>query len=107
MLNADRNGLAGRCEFAVADLYDPAWRVGEAAYLVLDPPRSGAGPNLTQWLDGSGVKRIVYVSCSPESFAQDANVLRGIGFELAEVGIYDMFPQTAHVETLGVFQRRW
>jgi len=107
-LNAARNGLDGRCEFAVQDLYDadcPA--PGQAEYVLLDPPRSGAGPTLTAWLASGDVQRIVYVSCSPASFATDAATLCGNGYALEQVGIFDMFPHTAHVETLGVFQKRW
>ena len=71
----------------------------------MDPPRSGAGPHLARWLT-PGLERIAYVSCQPATFAADARVLQDAGFNLTEVGIFDMFPQTAHVETLGVFQRR-
>jgi len=45
------------------------------------------------------------VSCNPSTFASDAKVLLEHGFALEEVGIYDMFPHTAHVETLGIFRR--
>ncbi len=107
-LNARLNRLEERCEFAVQDLYHPdCLHLGRADYLLLDPPRSGAGPNLGAWLDGSGARRVVYVSCSPASFASDALVLKQAGFVLEQVGIYDMFPHTAHVETLGVFQKSW
>jgi 23S rRNA (uracil1939-C5)-methyltransferase len=108
LMNARYNGLAERCEFAVQDLYDAdCLDLGQADYLVLDPPRSGAGPNLASWLETSGARRVAYVSCSPKSFAQDAAVLTQAGFALEQVGIYDMFPNTAHVETLGIFQRAW
>ena len=72
--------------------------------LLLDPPRTGAGANLPAWLH-AGVERVVYVSCNPVTFAADAAVLAAAGFQLAQAGVYDMFPQTAHVETLGVFRR--
>jgi 23S rRNA (uracil1939-C5)-methyltransferase len=49
--------------------------------------------------------RVIYVSCNPVTFARDAATLIRWGFTLAEVGIFDMFPHTAHVETLGVFVR--
>jgi 23S rRNA (uracil1939-C5)-methyltransferase len=107
-MNARYNGLSGRCEFAVQDLYDAdCLNLGQAEYLLLDPPRSGAGPNLAAWLETTGARRVAYVSCSPKSFAQDAAVLKQAGFSLEQVGIYDMFPNTAHVETLGIFQRAW
>jgi 23S rRNA (uracil1939-C5)-methyltransferase len=104
--NARRNGVAGQCEFRAVDLYDPRnGALGDAQLLLLDPPRSGAGPNLRNWLAAPSLRRAVYVSCNPVTFAEDAKVFVDQGFVLAEVGIYDMFPQTAHVETLGVFTR--
>ena len=107
-LNAHHNALAARCEFEVQDLYDPGClNLGQADYLLLDPPRSGAGPNLSAWLQNTGVQRVAYVSCSPASFAKDAAVLKQTGFTLEQVGIFDMFPNTAHVETLGIFQKSW
>ena len=105
-MNAAHNGLMGSVQFAVADLYSDTCTLdlGSTAALVLDPPRSGAGPQLATWL-GRQLRRIVYVSCNPTTFATDAALLASLGFKLREVGIYDMFPQTAHVETLGLFTR--
>ncbi len=107
--NALLNGCKARNEFAVADLYrsDEAEGLvtGEFDVLVLDPPRSGAGPGLPQWLRAFRGDDVVYVSCQPASFAADAAVLVQHGFALREVGVYDMFPHTAHVETMGHFVR--
>jgi len=104
--NARLNGLEARAEFAVADLYDAACPdIPESNYLLLDPPRSGAGPNLERWADSSRLERIAYVSCNPRSFAADAARLARLGFSLQEVGAFDMFPHTAHVEALGLFVR--
>lgn len=105
--NAQLNGLAERCDFAVADLYSdeaPPLPPNVSAML-LDPPRSGAGPHLDAWAAHDALQRIVYVSCNPATFATDAARLRSHGFALSEAGVYDMFPHTAHVETLGVFVR--
>lgn len=105
--NAQLNGLQHRCEFAVADLYDSRHAIPvDTRRLLLDPPRSGAGPQLARWLSRAELERVVYVSCNPTTFASDAAVLAGHGFALVDVGVFDMFPQTAHVETLGVFARR-
>jgi 23S rRNA (uracil1939-C5)-methyltransferase len=104
--NAARNGLSGRAEFAVADLYDARCpELPDSDCLLLDPPRSGAGPNLERWAESPGLRRIAYVSCNPRTFAADAARLATVGFTLQEVGIFDMFPHTAHVETLGLFVR--
>jgi 23S rRNA (uracil1939-C5)-methyltransferase len=105
-MNAAFNGLDSQCEFQVRDLYHPACEPpGETPYMLLDPPRSGAGPNLRSWLDGAKPLRVVYVSCHPGSFAADAKVLADQGYELKQVGVFDMFPHTSHVETLGCFSR--
>lgn len=104
--NAALNGLASRCEFRVADLYDPIYQLpADASQLLLDPPRSGAGPHLDAWLRSTTLQRVVYISCNPVTFASDAAILVKNGFTLREVGVFDMFPHTAHVETLGVFAR--
>lgn len=103
--NAQLNHLPGT--FQVADLYDvkaPTLLQADTRAMLLDPPRSGAGPQLKSWIEGTELHRIVYVSCGPESFAQDAATLQMLGYKLRSVGIYDMFPHTAHVETLGVFE---
>ena len=67
-------------------------------------PRSGAEAVVDSPLLDA-VDRLVYVSCDAASFARDAARLTGRGFELAETGIADMFPQTAHVESLSLFTR--
>jgi 23S rRNA (uracil1939-C5)-methyltransferase len=108
--NTQLNGLETRASFDVLDLY------GEQAEsqsglpmavdaIVMDPPRSGAGPNLEAWLTSFAGHEIVYVSCNPASFAIDAARLSNAGFDLQTVGIFDMFPHTAHVETMGYFRR--
>ena len=103
--NARLNGLADRCEFHVQDLYDPQRPIVMAAQsLLVDPPRSGLGEQVLQCAY-EGVTKVVYVSCNPMTFAADAQQLCESGFVLTEVGVYDMFPNTTHVETLGVFAR--
>ena len=105
--NAALNGLSKRCEFVVADLYDARCpELVDCDGLLLDPPRSGAGENLARWVDSPRLRRIAYVSCNPVSFASDAAILAERGFELEEAAMFDMFPHTAHVETLGLFSRR-
>ncbi len=108
--NARLNQLQSLLEFRAADLYNAdiahnSLLVGYDA-LLLDPPRSGAGEYLPQWLGGFTGKQVVYVSCNPVSFAKDAAVLQEFGFDLSSVGIFDMFPHTAHVETVGHFLLR-
>lgn len=104
--NASSNGIAN-ARFETADLDNPAEvaRVlsGEFTSVFLDPPRSGAA-RVAEQLGPPYPSRIVYVSCSPESFARDAAVITGRhGYRLESAGIVDMFPHTRHVEVIGQF----
>jgi pullulanase/glycogen debranching enzyme len=73
--------------------------------LLLDPPRTGAVEILRK-LDLQRVQRLVYVSCNPATLARDAALLVGEkGMRLAGAGVMDMFPHTAHVESIAVFER--
>lgn len=106
--NAQRNGIAN-ADFHAADLAaDPRaapWARASYDKLLLDPPRSGAAAVLDH-LPAKGTDRIVYVSCDPASLARDAGVLvERHGFRLAAAGVMDMFPHTAHVESIALFCR--
>ncbi|MBX9402479.1 23S rRNA (uracil(1939)-C(5))-methyltransferase RlmD [Lysobacter sp. BMK333-48F3] len=107
--NAAHNGL-GNAQFYAADLgkdlsAEPWMREGFDR-LLLDPPRSGADFVLTQ-LPLKQFKRIVYVSCHPASLARDAGYLvREKGWKLRAAGVMDMFPHTAHVESIAMFEPR-
>ncbi len=73
--------------------------------LLLDPPRSGADA-LLEYLPKRSTRRVVYVSCHPASLARDAGILVDKhGFRLKGAGVMDMFPHTAHVESIAVFDR--
>jgi 23S rRNA (uracil1939-C5)-methyltransferase len=71
---------------------------------VLDPPRAGAEAQ-AKAIAKSELKRVVYVSCDPSTFARDARLLADSGFELSAVTPVDQFKWTAHVELVGVFTR--
>jgi len=107
--NAARNGL-GNAQFHAADLTQDqrqaSWMREGFDKLLLDPPRSGA-IDVLQQLPLKQFKRIVYVSCHPGSLARDAGYLvNEQGFTLVSAGAMDMFPHTAHVESIAVFERR-
>ena len=104
--NAAENEI-DNARFDVADLYTPAAPArldGDWSLALLDPPRTGAAPILGA-LTASGIRRLVYVSCHPGSLADDAAALVAGGFRLTAAGIMDMFPHTAHVESIAVFER--
>ena len=105
--NAAHNALEN-VQFHAADLAQDlsglAWMRAGFDMLLLDPPRSGADAVLKQ-LPLKGLKRIVYVSCHPGSLARDAGYLvNERGWKLKAAGVMDMFPHTAHVESIAVFE---
>jgi len=106
--NAQRNGL-DNAEFFAADLTQDQrsapWMAQGFDKLLLDPPRSGA-IDVLQQLPLEQFKRIVYVSCHPGSLARDAGYLvNERGYTLVSAGAMDMFPHTAHVESIAVFEK--
>lgn len=70
---------------------------------LLDPPRAGAQALVEAIGKKNAPQRIVYVSCDSATFARDTKVLRGKGYRLAGGGVVDMFAQTAHLESMGLF----
>ena len=106
--NAAGNGLAN-AGFRQADLAaidgTESWLRGPWDRLLLDPARSGAA-EVTKHIDRIDAGRIVYVSCHPGTLARDAGVLvNEAGYTLDAAGIIDMFPHTAHVESIAVFKK--
>lgn len=107
--NAAANGLSANTEFLAADLYTDGEaaikRLGRVDKLLIDPPRDGA-MDVCKALPDEGISRLVYVSCNPSTLARDANVLVHVkGFRLKAAGVVNMFPHTAHVESMAVFER--
>ena len=107
--NALRNAIAN-AQFFAADLAvdqrDAPWAKADYDLVLLDPPRSGAEAVL-EYLPRKSVRRVVYVSCHPGSLARDAGTLvNRHGFTLSAAGAMDMFPHTAHVESIALFDRK-
>jgi 23S rRNA (uracil1939-C5)-methyltransferase len=104
--NAHRNGLAN-AEFHAADLTAPAgaalpWMRHGYTHVLLDPPRTGAAQVLAA-VAQIAPQRLLYISCHPGTLARDLGVLvHEHGFTLAAAGVVDMFPHTAHVESLAL-----
>ena len=104
--NAQANNVHN-ARFFQADLSQPVaeaeWAAEGFSAVLLDPPRDGAF-EVVQHIARLGAKRLVYVSCNPATLARDAQVLVGQGYRLKRAGILDMFPQTAHVEAMALFE---
>jgi 23S rRNA (uracil1939-C5)-methyltransferase len=106
--NAQKNGLKN-VEFRVADLSKidgtEPWVKSGWDRVLLDPARSGAA-EVVERMKLLNPERIVYVSCHPGTLARDAGTLvHEQGYQLESAGIIDMFPHTAHVESIAVFSR--
>ena len=110
--NAAHNGLADRASFVVANLFtatpESLAPLGVLQRALIDPPREGAmelAKALPHRDDERALKRIVYVSCNPATLARDASVLvHERGYRIVAAGIVNMFPHTAHVESMAVFE---
>ncbi len=104
--NARSNGLEN-LHFYQADLSNPlegAWTQKGFSAVLLDPPRDGAFAVVKQ-IAALGAERVLYVSCNPATLARDTAELLKQGYRLKRAGILDMFPQTAHVEAMALFER--
>jgi 23S rRNA (uracil1939-C5)-methyltransferase len=120
MKNASLHGLQERISFDTCNLFEmtPEWlkTLGRFDRMLFDPPREGAQAlcqSLAALHQSENVqdhdvlpKRIVYVSCNPATLARDAAILvHEGGWRLKQAGIINMFPHTAHVESMAVFER--
>ncbi|HSU64268.1 MAG TPA: 23S rRNA (uracil(1939)-C(5))-methyltransferase RlmD, partial [Burkholderiales bacterium] len=103
--NAAANALVA--QFEQMDLFAPNLApYGPFDKLLIDPPRQGA-IEIVKALGAAIPRRIVYVSCDPATLARDAGVLvHTKGYRLAAAGIVNMFPHTAHVESLALFEQQ-
>jgi 23S rRNA (uracil1939-C5)-methyltransferase len=102
------NGLDGNIEFGVANLFECSEEslgaLGRFDKMLIDPPREGA-IEVVKALGDDRPRRIVYVSCDPATLARDAGVLVSVkGYRFRAAGIVNMFPHTAHVESVAVFE---
>ena len=106
--NARLNNIDNTDFFAAdlsADLSNYPWLKQSYDKILLDPPRSGA-MEMLKYLGKLKAKRIVYVSCHPATLARDTQVLvHDYGYKLTSAGVMDMFPHTAHVESIAVFEK--
>jgi 23S rRNA (uracil1939-C5)-methyltransferase len=107
-MNAQDNAISN-AEFYCVDLDKPD-ALAEIATkgankLLIDPPRSGA-LEIVKQIDKLKIERIVYVSCNPATLARDSDILvNQHGYRLVAAGVMDMFPHTAHVESIALFEK--
>jgi 23S rRNA (uracil1939-C5)-methyltransferase len=102
--NAERNGIqncnfiAGRVEDTLKD-----WRGRKPGLIILDPPRMGCKTVLDSIVKLEP-KKIVYVSCEPTTFSRDLRLFSETRYHLQKLALVDMFPQTHHMEVVGLLK---
>jgi 23S rRNA (uracil1939-C5)-methyltransferase len=72
--------------------------------IVLDPPRSGLSKQVMKKVLAGQYKKIIYISCASAAFSRDLKVLLENGYRLEGLKIFDLFPQTSHLETIALFE---
>lgn len=106
--NAEKNGIKN-ADFFQTDLDQPfvdkAWAKASFDKVLLDPARNGALFALDHLCD-LNPKRIVYVSCNPATLVRDAEKLLSHGYRIEKSAMIDMFPYTAHLESISVFVKK-
>ena len=97
----------GRCRFLVRRVEAALPSIRSAEAVVLDPPREGCSPAVLQETFGRlKPRRAVYVSCNPEALARELRPICRYGYRVISLQPVDMFPHTAHIETVAVLQMR-
>ncbi len=95
-------------EKGTAEVVMKKWQAADirANVLVVDPPRKGLAPEFIAAALEMKPERFVYISCNPATFARDVKLLVAGGYQLQKVQPVDMFPQTAHIETVALLTRK-
>jgi len=95
--------IVGEAESEIPKLIDSGIK---ADVVVVDPPRKGCEESLLHAIAKMSPQKIVYVSCDPATLARDLKILNDLGYRTLEVQPVDMFPQTSHVETVVLLQKK-
>ena len=114
-VNAALNGLGpDRARFFCGDASDAGGLLAAAEtngapapdLVVIDPPRKGTTRELIAEIAARGIRRVVYISCEPETLGRDCARFRELGYTVGEVQPVDLFPRTGHVETVVLLSRK-
>jgi 23S rRNA (uracil1939-C5)-methyltransferase len=74
--------------------------------ILIDPPRTGLGKQTAEAIIAQGAEHLVYISCDPATLARDGRLLMMGGYTLNEIHLFDMFPQTYHIESLSIWKKQ-
>jgi tRNA/tmRNA/rRNA uracil-C5-methylase (TrmA/RlmC/RlmD family) len=103
--NVARAGLSIEARHQSVETFLAVERSVRASALIVDPPRTGVSRQAMTSIIALNAPRIVYVSCDVATLARDARLLADSGYALQSIRLFDLFPNTAHVESLAVFER--
>lgn len=107
--NAERSGLQSKTRFECGDAAELAVRLESESVrpdvVVVDPPRKGLAPAVVDTIASMSPERVVYVSCDPATLARDVKRFAGLGYSAVRAEAVDLFPRTAHVETVCLLTR--
>ncbi len=103
--NAAAHGTALRVAMGRVEDYLQRAAPASAGTIVVDPPRTGISRAAMQAVVAHGARRVVYVSCDPPTMARDARRLLDGGYRMTSLQAFDLFPNTPHVEAVGVFDQ--
>ena len=108
--NAARNGLSHKTRFECGDASQLAAQLEKEGIrpdiVVVDPPRKGLAPDVVATIARMAPHRVVYVSCDPATLARDVARFRPLGYEAVRAEAVDLFPRTAHVESVVLLNRQ-
>ncbi len=105
--NAAQNNLGNKIKAEKRDLFSnpiAAKELKDFDFIIINPPRNGASPQILQ-ISKSLAKNVIYVSCNPESFKRDAEILIDSGFKITSLTALDQFYATKHLELISIFTR--
>lgn len=105
--NAAKNAISNKVKGFVRDIYSSPLVVRDLKdfdFVIINPPRNGASPQVVE-IAKSSIKKLIYVSCNPQSFTRDAEILISSGFKLKKVTAIDQFYATKHLELVAIFEK--
>uniref|UniRef100_A0A7V0Z5Z8 23S rRNA (Uracil(1939)-C(5))-methyltransferase RlmD n=1 Tax=candidate division WOR-3 bacterium TaxID=2052148 RepID=A0A7V0Z5Z8_UNCW3 len=102
-LNNARLNNIENIDFIVGRVEDKISSIKGCDTLIVDPPRKGIGEVVIKEFKNMRIKKIIYLSCNPATLARDANLIIKDGYKIKGLYLFDMFPQTYHIESLMVF----
>ena len=103
--NAGPVGTAMAPQHQAVEEFLAAGHGAGADAVIVDPPRTGLSKEAAAGVGALAAPRLVYVSCDVATLARDARVLTAGGYRLTDLQAFDLFPNTAHVESVAVFER--